>query len=135
MAIPSGSPLDLAEASAASVSSTERKVANIIDVEDAIKFWVRLQNGDLPILCTGAKEYNPDFVVVENDGVHWIVEVKMNAQMKSEEVAGKREAAQRWANYVNAGPTVRATWHYLLLSEDDVDAAKGSWEALKSLGA
>ncbi|HEX3803203.1 MAG TPA: DEAD/DEAH box helicase family protein [Solirubrobacteraceae bacterium] len=116
-------------------SSTERKVANIIDAEDAIKFWVRLQNGDLPILWTGAKEYNPDFVVVENDGAHWIVEVKMNAQMKSEEVAGKREAAQRWANYVNADVTVEAAWHYLLLSEDDVDAAKGSWEALKSLGA
>ena len=37
----------------------------------------------------------------------------------------------RW---VNADEKVRATWRYLIVSESDVDTAKGSWSALKKLG-
>jgi hypothetical protein len=47
----------------------------------------------------------------------------------------RRDAARRWANYVNADEKVGGTrWRYLLLSESDVKTAKGSWEALKALG-
>jgi type III restriction enzyme len=54
--------------------------------------------------------------------------------MTSADVQGKREAAKRWANHVNAEPAVGARWNYLLVSETDVRTAKGSWEALKRLG-
>jgi hypothetical protein len=47
----------------------------------------------------------------------------------------KREAAQRWANYVTADEQVGVTWRYLLAPESDVKAAKRSWAALKKLGA
>ena len=60
--------------------------------------------------------YNPDFIVIEDDGTHWIVEVKMN-EMMSADVLGKREAAKRWANYVTADERVGVTWRYLLASE------------------
>jgi hypothetical protein len=36
---------------------------------------------------------------------------------------------------VTADAGVGATWRYLLVSESDVDTAKGSWPALKRLGA
>jgi type III restriction enzyme len=55
--------------------------------------------------------------------------------MTSVEVQGKREAAKRWANYVNADAGVGTTWRYLLASESDVDDAKGAWPALKKLGS
>ena len=48
-------------------SSTERTMANVLDDEDDIRFWARLQIKDLPILWSGAKEYNPDFVAVDLD--------------------------------------------------------------------
>jgi type III restriction enzyme len=35
---------------------------------------------------------------------------------------------------VNADSQVADTWHYLLVSEADVNAAKGPWVALKQLG-
>jgi type III restriction enzyme len=116
-------------------SSPERTMANVLDDEDGVRFWVRLQTHDLPILWSGAKEYNPDFVAVDGDDVHWIIEVKMDKEMTSEVVQGKREAARRWANHVSADETVGTTWRYLLLSEADIKTAKGSWEALKALGA
>jgi hypothetical protein len=36
-------------------------------------------------------------------------------------------------NFVNSDPKTGATWAYLLVLESDVDAAKGSWSALKAL--
>lgn len=115
-------------------SSTERDVANILEDEEAIVFWVRLQRGDLPILWAGAKTYHPDFVAVDRDDTHWIVEVKMDKEMTSRDVQRKRDAALRWANHVSADEKVGTRWHYLLVSETNVKAAKGSWEALKGFG-
>ena len=48
-------------------SSTERDVANLLEDEPTISLWVRLQIGDLPILWMDAREYNPDFIAVEQD--------------------------------------------------------------------
>ena len=115
-------------------SSTERTVANVIDEAKEVEFWVRLQNNDLPILWAEGRDYNPDFLVVEKDGTHWVAETKMNKEMSSAEVKGKREAARRWANHVSADDEVKTDWRYLLLSEDDVATAKGSWSAMKKLG-
>jgi type III restriction enzyme len=115
-------------------SSTEREAANVLEDEESITAWVRLQIGDLPILWTGAREYNPDFVAVDTDDTHWVVEVKMDKEMTSAEVRGKRDAATRWANHVSADDKVSVEWRYLLVCESDVKTARGSWEALKKLG-
>ena len=58
----------------------------------------------------------------------------MDKEMSSTDVAGKREAARRWANHVSADKKVGARWRYLLVSESDVRTAKGSWQSLKALG-
>jgi type III restriction enzyme len=116
-------------------SKPERTLANMVDEDEGVRLWVRLHIGELPILWNSAgQEYNPDFIVIERDGTHWIVEVKGDKEMTSEDVKGKREAAKRWANYVTADDKVGVTWRYLLVSESDLDMAKGSWPALKKLG-
>ena len=115
-------------------SSTERIVANLLDEADQVTYWVRLQRGDLPIVWSeSGREYNPDFIAVEKRGGHWLIEVKMDKEMSTDEVQEKREAAKRWANHVSADPRVKAKWNYLLASENDVKTAKGSWKALKKL--
>jgi type III restriction enzyme len=96
---------------------------------------VRLHLNELPILWnSGGQQYNSDLAFIEGDGTHGVVEVKMDKEMASEVVRGKREAAQRWANHVSADDDVDATWRYLLVSETDIKTAKGSWDALKRLG-
>jgi len=108
-------------------SSTERDVANVLEDEPAISLWVRLQIGDLPILWTdGGREYNPDFIAIDANSVHWLIEVKMDKEMTTPAVVGKRDAARRWANHVSADEKVDVVWKYVLLSETDVEAAKGS---------
>lgn len=116
-------------------SRPERTVANMVDEDTGVACWVRLHVGELPILWNSAgQEYNPDFIVIDADGTHWVVEVKMDKEMDSATVKAKREAARRWANYVTADEKVDVTWRYLLVSESDVDTAKGSWGALARLG-
>ncbi len=116
-------------------SRTERTVANLVDDDLHVTSWVRLHVGELPILWNSAgQEYNPDFIVIDADGTHWVVEVKMDKEMDSETVKGKRDAAKRWANYVTADEKVDVPWRYLLAAEADVETAKGSWPALTTLG-
>jgi type III restriction enzyme len=63
------------------------------------------------------------------------VEVKMQKEMTSAEVLAKRVAARRWVNHVNKSAKVKSNWTYLLVGEDDVRTAKGSWTALKQLAS
>lgn len=117
-------------------SSTERAVANILDEAKEVEVWVRLGRGDLPILWKSeGREYNPDFIVVERDGLHTVLEVKMDKEVESADVKAKREHALRWANHVSSEPAVGAKWTYLLVSETDVSDARGSWAALRKLGS
>jgi type III restriction enzyme len=117
-------------------SAPERDVALLLDDDAAVEWWVRLQIGDLPISWRAGGGYNPDFLVSAAPDQRWIVEVKADNQMKTAEVSGKRAAAKRWANYVNTSPEFATgpRWAYLLVSESDVEDARGSWAALKGLG-
>jgi type III restriction enzyme len=117
-------------------SEPERRVANMVDSDSGVSCWVRLHINELPILWnSGGQQYNPDLIVMENDTTHWVVEVKMDKEMTSDDVQGKREAAQRWANHVSADEAVGTSWRYLLVSESDISTAKGSWSVLKGLGS
>lgn len=116
-------------------SAPERAVANIVDDAEQVDRWVRLKTGDLPILWRNdGREYNADLIAVDRDGTRWVIEVKSDRDADSEEVADKREAAQRWVNHVNAEDDVHGKWAYLLVTETDIAQAKGSWSALTALG-
>jgi type III restriction enzyme len=116
-------------------SEPERRVANMVDEDSGVSCWIRLSVKDLPILWNGeGREYNPDLIVIDNDETHWLVEVKMDKEMGSEDVQGKRKAAMTWTNHVNAASLVNVPWRYLLVSETDIRTVKGSWPALKKLG-
>lgn len=111
-------------------SSPERDMANILDDEPTIKVWVRLHLKDLPILWSGAgREYNPDFLAIDDSGDYWVIEVKDDRNMSSAEVQAKRKAALLWVKAVNKGGS-HGKWHYMLASETDLESAKGSWAAL-----
>lgn len=115
-------------------SNPERGVANMLDDAPEITCWVRLQQDDLPILWSGAGNwYHPDLVAIDTDRTHWIIEVKADRDLASSDVQAKKEAAKRWASHVSANTEVNAQWRYLLVSESQIDIAKGSWIALRHL--
>ena len=119
-------------------SSPEFRAAQAVDDDPHVVVWARLHRGDIPIMWTiEGREYNPDLVVIEEiDGARtcWLVETKMNREMTSAEVIAKRRAALTWANTVNNSGQADGRWRYLLLSEDDVTDAAGSWTHMKGFG-
>ncbi len=82
----------------------------------------------------GGPGYNPDLIVIEADDTHRVVEVEMDKEMESEDVKGKRNAAERWANYVNADDGVDVTLALPAGVRNGHRTAKGSWQALRQLG-
>jgi type III restriction enzyme len=119
-------------------TSPEFKAAKAVDDDPNVVVWARLHRGDIPIMWTiEGREYNPDLVVIEeldDQRTCWLVETKMNREMTSGEVMAKRRAAMTWANTVNNSGKADGRWRYLLLSEDDVDDAAGSWTHMKGFG-
>ncbi len=119
-------------------SAPEFKVANAIDVAKDVLVWARLLINDIPIPWTSeGQRYNPDFVVIEQKGggrFGWLVEVKADKDMTTAEVAAKRRAARKWARTANSVEEVNATWSYLLVGEQEIEDALGSWEHLKGFG-
>ena len=119
-------------------TAPEFKAANAIDSGKCVVAWARLHINDVPITWTSeGRQYNPDLVAIEEvngQRVGWLVETKADKDMTSAEVVAKRRAARRWANTANSSPDVDITWNYLLVGEQDVEDAQGSWEFLKGFG-
>lgn len=119
-------------------TSPEYKVAQALDDDAHVVVWARLHINDLPITWTQeGREYNPDLVAIEEiDGerTSWLIETKMNKEIKAEDVQAKAKAARTWANTVNNSGKVSSTWRYILLTEDDVNDAGLSWEQMKGFG-
>jgi type III restriction enzyme len=119
-------------------TSTEFKAANAIDDGIAVVAWARLHINDVPITWNSeGRRYNPDFVVIEEENGQrrgWLVETKADKDLTADEVVAKRRAAKRWANTANSSPAVDIIWCYLLVGEQDVEDAQGSWEFLKGFG-
>ncbi len=117
-------------------SSPERDAANILDESDEISTWARLHRNDIPILWRGgAHTYNPDLLAVDTEGDYWLIEVKSDREMESDEVQAKKQSAKEWANHVNGSPLVTPTWNYLLISESDIKNSNDSWNLLRQATA
>ena len=123
------------EVNAFDAYSTEFMLADLFEKSAPVKAWVRIDE-TVPLRITylsGAvqRQYEPDFVVIDDAGGHWIVEGKRDVDMASPVVIAKRDAAAAWVKTVNSSDEVHETWAYLLASESVCSAAT-SWEALKS---
>lgn len=114
----------------------ERDMARLLDSEqNPIDWWIRLQQGDLPIrIDEGNTNYHPDFVSRDKQGRMWVIEVKGDDKTDDAGVKAKRDAAIRWANLVNSNRGENdPKWGYVLAFEKDIDDARDSWPALLRL--
>lgn len=120
-------------------TSPEYKAAQALDDAPDVVVWARLHINDLPITWTEeGREYNPDLVAIEEVAgkrSSWLIETKMNKEAQAADVRAKAKAAITWANTVNNSGKADGTWHYLLLTEDDVNDAGLDWEQMKAFGA
>jgi type III restriction enzyme len=115
--------------------STEFRLAQLFEGSQNVKAWIRVDN-TVPLrinYLVGAiqREYMPDFIVIDDQGTHWIVEGKADTEMTSAVVLAKADAAKAWVATVNASAVVTLKWGYILSSEA-VIANSSTWQALKA---
>lgn len=104
-----------------------------------VAWWLRLdkQYDREAHLRYGAGRYFPDFVVIDDDGVRWLVEVKDdNRAYTDSEVIAKRRLGFEWAGATaDHKAEIGATWRYLFVTESEIKASNNSWHALVRRGA
>jgi len=115
--------------------STEFRLASLFDTTPGIRAWARVYE-TVPLRITylqGAiqREYEPDFIVIDETGTQWIVEGKADSEMTNPIVVAKADAAKQWVATVNASSSVHQQWGYILASESAI-AASSTWAALKA---
>lgn len=109
--------------------TTEWQLALLMDRDPNIKWWVRLYTNGQAFIRTTDGFYFPDFIALDTDGTHWVIEGKADDHAKDDSVLRKKKAAENWARAVrddgDFGP-----WRYAFATESDIKQAAGSWNAL-----
>ena len=110
--------------------TTERRLAEILDSDPAISWWLRLQTTDPAYveLDSGGKYY-PDFIAIDAHSAYWLIEGKSDHDVARRDVEAKRAAAEEWARFVNDDGRF-GTWRYLFCSETSIKNSHGSWDGL-----
>lgn len=111
----------------------EFRLATLLDNDAAVIAWTRI-TVDVPLriaYTAGAvsRHYVPDFLTIDADGVHWVLEAKADSEMTDAVVVAKAEAAGQWVRTVNAAPAIGPHWAYALVSETAIRTAAG-WRPL-----
>lgn len=109
----------------------EYALAEKLDISPDIRWWLRLESRDrASIAYTPRNTYYPDFLALDTDGVHWIIEGKNDAGAQDETVQLKRAAAERHVvDLLGVEGFDEQTWGYLIAYESEVERA-GSWKDL-----
>lgn len=112
--------------------STEFKLAHLFDGSKSIAWWLRLyEHGDAYIELDTGKRYYPDFVVLDTDGVYWVVEGKSDRDADRVDVLTKKKTAEEWARFARDRGEF-GVWRYVFAPERDVKKAN-SWAELLAL--
>lgn len=112
----------------------EYVLARLLNTDPHIVWWHRLHRQDDAFIYYNAKDrYFPDFVALDDEGVHWIIEGKDKRGRDDARVQAKRKAAEALVRRLAAEEQYEGqSWGYLIAYEDDT-AEADSWKDLKSL--
>ncbi|XVQ85350.1 DEAD/DEAH box helicase family protein [Microbispora siamensis] len=113
--------------------STEYALAHLFDSSPSVQWWLRNYDpGPAWIERDNGKKYYPDFIVIDVEGTHWLVEGKADDRANDPEVQDKKRAAEDWARFVRDHGEF-GNWRYIFATESTIKNARGSWESLLAL--
>lgn len=118
-------------ASAFDSNTGEFALASLLDQSDGVRWWVRLYTTDAAFIRWGSgdtQRYFPDFLVIDDNEVQWVVEAKADASLRNPDVLAKKAAAEAWVVAVNESKQF-GKWRYLLVGETDIKQSP-NWKAL-----
>lgn len=111
----------------------EYQLARLLNTSPGIVWWHRLHPQDQAFVYYNAKDrYFPDFVALDTNGVHWIIEGKDERGRDDARVQAKRKAAEALVRRLVAEDAYAGQhWGYLIAYEQDT-ARADTWNDLKS---
>lgn len=111
----------------------EYQLARLLNTSPGIVWWHRLHPQDQAFVYFNAKDrYFPDFVALDTNGVHWIIEGKDERGRDDARVQAKRKAAEALVRRLVAEDAYAGQhWGYLIAYEQDT-ARADTWNDLKS---
>lgn len=109
--------------------STEWALAQLLDRDEGIKWWLRIYTNGQAFIHTDTGRYFPDFIAIDEDGDYWIIEGKSDADASDAAVLAKKAAANRWARFIRDGEEF-GVWRYIFATESHIKHAAGSWNGL-----
>lgn len=114
----------------------EYQLARLLNTSPGIVWWHRLHPQDQAFVYYNAKDrYFPDFVALDTNGVHWIIEGKDERGRDDARVQAKRKAAEALVRRLVAQDAYAGQhWGYLIAYEQDT-ARADSWEDLKAFAS
>lgn len=114
----------------------EYQLARLLNTSPGIVWWHRLHPQDQAFVYYNAKDrYFPDFVALDTNGVHWIIEGKDERGRDDARVQAKRKAAEALVRRLVAEDAYTDQhWGYLIAYEQDT-ARADSWEDLKAFAS
>lgn len=114
----------------------EYQLARLLNTSPGIVWWHRLHPQDQAFVYYNAKDrYFPDFVALDTNGVHWIIEGKDERGRDDARVQAKRKAAEALVRRLVAENAYAGQhWGYLIAYEQDT-ARADSWEDLKAFAS
>ncbi|CAM3630154.1 restriction endonuclease [Micrococcus flavus] len=114
----------------------EYALAELLDISPDITWWMRLEPAaGAGIAYTPRDTYYPDFLALDADGTHWIIEGKNDAGAGDATVQLKREAAQRIVReLIGMEEFMDQRWGYLIAYEGEI-ARADAWKDLLSASA
>jgi len=114
--------------------STELTLAELFESSNPdVAWWLRVEtHQDVWIPWGHRQRHYPDFIVITQDGDHWMVEGKADDRANDPDVLEKKAKGFEWARFANDSGDATATWHYLFATETAIKQAGGTWTGLKN---
>lgn len=108
--------------------TTEWELAHLIDRDDDVLWWQRIYQPGPAYIQTDRGRYYPDFIAIDKENTHWIIETKADVDAQDADVLFKRAEARKLARSADAHGLGK--WRHLFATESDIGNAGGSWKSL-----
>ncbi|MBW3068412.1 DEAD/DEAH box helicase family protein [Actinomyces sp. 594] len=110
-------------------ATTEWALAKLLDRDPNITWWLRIYTDGDAFIPLANGRYFPDFIALDKDGTHWVIEGKSDKNANDPNVQAKKEAAETWARDVNYDGQC-GTWRYMFATETSIKNSGNSWYGL-----
>ena len=100
-------------------SDPERQFSIILEEDPDVIRWIKPPLNQLGLFWKAGQQYNPDFLVETTAG-KFMVEVKAQNEISSDEVVSKAREGIKWCCFASTADPDNKKWEYKLVSDDNI---------------